>query len=115
MGQHKARHPVSERRLADAVRPADQPGVRDAAAAIGFEQHLLGLAMAEQHCGLARVRGLGLVSRFGSAHEATSPSAIGAVAGSRRSVITFQTRSATVALGALASISTQRWGSLNAS
>ena len=72
IGQHEARHPVSERRLADAVRPADQPGVRDAAAAIGIEQRLLGLGMAEQHGGLARMRRLGIISRFVGAHEATS-------------------------------------------
>jgi hypothetical protein len=35
MGQHEARHAIGQRRLADALRAADQPGVRDLPAAIG--------------------------------------------------------------------------------
>src|SRR5215510_3163214 len=61
----RSRHPIRQRRLADAARAADQPGVRNATAAIGFEQRLLGLAMAEQHGGLAWMRRLGIVARIG--------------------------------------------------
>ena len=56
MRQHEPRHAIGQRRLADAGLAADQPGVRDAAAAIGVEQRLLGLGMAEQRGGLARMR-----------------------------------------------------------
>ena len=42
MREHEARHAVGERRLADAARPADQPGMRHAAGAIGFEERLFG-------------------------------------------------------------------------
>ena len=38
MGKHEPRHPVGQRRLADALRAADQPGVRNAPAAIGVQQ-----------------------------------------------------------------------------
>ena len=38
MGEHEARHAVGERRLADAGRTRDQPGMREASAAIGVEQ-----------------------------------------------------------------------------
>src|SRR5690349_18744042 len=99
MGEHEARHPVGERRLADAGRPADQPGVVDAAAAVGFEQCLLGVGVAEEDGGLARMWRLEIVVgiRVGivGAHDATSSSAIGAVAGSSRSLTTFQIFSAT--------------------
>src|SRR5579883_521395 len=48
MAKHKARHPICERCLADALRPSNQPCVRDATASIGSEQRRLGLALAEQ-------------------------------------------------------------------
>ena len=38
IGQHEARHAIGQRRLADALLAADQPGVRNAAAAIGVKQ-----------------------------------------------------------------------------
>ena len=46
--EHEAGHAIGQRRLADALRTADQPGMRNAPAAIGIEQCHLGLAMAEQ-------------------------------------------------------------------
>ena len=36
MGEHEARHAIGQRRLADALRAADQPGMRNAPAAIGI-------------------------------------------------------------------------------
>ena len=41
------RHAIGQRRLADALRAADQPGVRDSPAAIGGKQRRLRLAMPE--------------------------------------------------------------------
>ncbi len=46
-GEHKARHPIGERRLADARRPANQPSVRDAGALVAVEQGAFGFRMAE--------------------------------------------------------------------
>ena len=43
MGEDETRHAIGERRLADAGGAADQPGMREAPAAIGFEQRLLRL------------------------------------------------------------------------
>jgi hypothetical protein len=37
MAEHKARHPIGERGLADALRSSDQPGMRDAAASVRLE------------------------------------------------------------------------------
>ena len=67
MREHKARHPVGERRLADAARPADQPGMRHAAAAIGIEERVLGFDMAVEREGLARMRDCAVVRT----HEAS--------------------------------------------
>ena len=55
MREHEARHAIGQRRLADALRAADQPGMRNAPAAIGIEQRRLGLAMAEQIGRFARM------------------------------------------------------------
>src|SRR5262249_10773447 len=113
--QHETRHAVGEGRLADAGGTADQPGMWDAAAAIGLEQRLLGLGVAEE-CGvLARMWRLDLVVGVGVAHDIASSSAIGAVAGSRRSLTPFQIFSAAACRSMLASIRTQRFGSVNAS
>jgi len=54
MSQHEPRQAVSQGRLADAGRPADQPGMRDAPALITVEQRLLGLGMGEQRQRCAR-------------------------------------------------------------
>src|SRR5712671_6298271 len=84
--------------------------------AIGFEQNALGVALAEKDgCG-ARMRRLivDVVVRIGRAdgHDAMSPRTTGAVAGSNRSLTTFQILSATACRESLASMSTQRRGSL---
>ncbi len=60
VGEHEARHPIGERRLADAGLAADQPGMGDAAAAIARQQRLFGGLMAEQHRGLPRQRSVGV-------------------------------------------------------
>ena len=113
MRENEARHPIGERRLADAGGTAEQPGMRKAPAAIGVEQRLLRVAVAMESGGFTRVRRLGLLGVV-IAHEATLSSATGAVAGSKRSCTTFQIRSATAGLGSVASINTQRSGSLSA-
>src|SRR5215475_4780974 len=61
MREHEARHAVGERRFADAGRAADQPRMRDAAAAVGLEERTLGRGMAEPGSRVARMRRLGLV------------------------------------------------------
>ncbi len=81
MGEHEPRHAVGERRLADAARAADQPGMRHASAAIGVEQRLLGLGMAEEDGGLARMRATQLDRRRRSLTMRRPSSASGAVAG----------------------------------
>src|SRR6266550_3259896 len=84
--------------------------------AIGIEQNALGVAVAEKAgCG-ARMRRLivDVVVRIGRAdgHDAMSPTATGAVAGSKRSLTTFQILSATACRESLASMSTHRLGLL---
>src|SRR5215218_7217361 len=54
--EYEAGHAIGQRRLADALRAADQPGMRNAPAAIGFEQGHLGIAMAEPGGGFTRMR-----------------------------------------------------------
>src|ERR1700733_6831019 len=71
VGQDEAGHSVSQRRLADALRAADQPGVRNAPRAIGVEQRRLGLAMTKKVDGFPRMRNRYL--RFGlAAHAETA-------------------------------------------
>ena len=48
MGKHKARHAIGERGLADALRAAQQPCMRDASAAIGVEQYCFRFTMSEE-------------------------------------------------------------------
>ena len=116
MREHEPRHPVGQRRLADAGRAADQPGMRHASRAIGVEHRLLGLGVTDERAGLARMWKLVLVvARGGRRHDATPSSATGAVAGSSRLLTTFQIWSATSGRVPLASISTQRFGSIRAS
>src|SRR5262249_55834425 len=98
--------------LADADRPADQPRVGDAAAAVLVEQGLLGLDVAEQRERVAWVPDL---DRFGlgsgRAHTCRSSNEIGACAGSSRELTAAQMSSATWSTVRSASISTQRCGS----
>ena len=91
MREHEARHAIGERRLADAGRAADQPGMRDAAAAIGSSRRLLGRLVAEQrHRSRADAgrRGCssasGTAALPGTAHVSSPAAARGA--GSSRSV-----------------------------
>ena len=87
MGEHEARHAIGQRRLADAGRPADQPGMRQAPAAIGLEQRPLGLGVAEQYGGLRAVTAARRSSSASAAAALTMPrprASTGAVAGSSR-------------------------------
>ena len=68
MGEHEPRHPIGQRRLADTLRPADQPGMRNAPAAIGVQQGHLGIAMAEQRRGFARMHSRDLRFDLTGAH-----------------------------------------------
>src|SRR4051794_30570055 len=106
MRKHVARHAVSERRLADAARAADQPGMRHAPRAIRVEKTLLGLGMSVKRKRLPRMRDFRVV-----AHEAATSGA----AGLSRAVTAAQTNSATVPGSAPALITTQRFGSRSAS
>src|SRR5262245_40024008 len=73
MGEHETRHPVGQGRLADALRPADQPGMGNPPAAIGIQQRALGLAVPKQYAGLTRRRNrnflLGLLCTHAGAAE----------------------------------------------
>jgi hypothetical protein len=55
MGEHVPRHSIGQRRLADALRPPDQPGMRNAPAAVGIQQCRFGFAMPCQNAGLSRM------------------------------------------------------------
>ena len=92
MREHEPRHAIGQRRLADALRAADQPGMRNAPAAIGVQQRRLRLAMPEQIGRLARMPDRGLLLGLARAH------AVLAVAGiaNRWSRSAVQTRAATV-------------------
>ena len=108
MGEHEARHAIGQRCLADALRAADQPGMRDPPALVGGKQRSLRLAVSEQHGSLARMgrRDLGLGLSRAHAVEATLAGAV-----KKRSRSAVQTAAATVLASPLASISTQRAGS----
>ena len=83
IGQDETRHAIGQRRLADAGRTADQPGMRKAAAAIGVEQRLLGFPMAEQEVVSRGCRGstasvsASLTTRCFRARPARSPDRAG--------------------------------------
>ena len=76
MRQHEARHAVGQCRLADTLGPADQPGMRNAPAAIGIEQGGLRLAMPEQLGGLARMADRTLFVCLARAHAGLAEVAI---------------------------------------
>jgi hypothetical protein len=89
MREHEARHPIGQRRLADALRAADQPGMRNTSAAVGIEQCLLGLAMPEQRGGFARMDGCdGWIDLFGAHAECAMISASAAIKRSRTAIRT---------------------------
>ena len=112
IGEHELRHAVGQRRLADALRAADQPGMRNLAALVGTQQRRLCRRMAVEPRGLARRRHHGVALGLARAHARTVWLASLL---SRRSCTTAQIRAATVSASALASISTQRCGSSVAS
>ena len=62
MGEHETRHPIGERRLADAGRSAEEPRVGDATAAVLVKQRLLDLGMTVKRERLARMRDLGILA-----------------------------------------------------
>ena len=104
MREHEARHAIGERRLADAGRAADQPGVRDAAAFIGIEQRLFGLGVAEQHRPFRAARAPDPAShRHSRRHGRPRRTAHSASAAARAR--RAQIRSATTSRGARPSIS----------
>src|SRR5450631_3116230 len=71
MGQHEACGPVSQRRLADALRATDQPCVGNAPAAIGVQERRLGLPMPEQDTGFTRLGDHHILLGLSRAHEVT--------------------------------------------
>src|SRR5579871_170993 len=107
MGQHKARHAIGERGLADALRAADQPGMCDASAAVGVEQRRFRLMMPEQRGGLARMRHRSLGFGLARTHAGLGTPALT----KKRSRKVLQILVATVSTSALASMTTQRCGS----
>ena len=104
MGQHETRHAVGQRRLADALRAADQPGMRNPPAAIGGEQCRLRLAMPEQLAGLARMSDGNLFCGLAGTH------ADDVAIANRWSRKAVHTCAATTSGLGVASISTQRSG-----
>ncbi len=56
VGQHESRDPPGESRLADALRSADDPGMRHAPRAIGIEERSLGRRVTDKAHRLARMR-----------------------------------------------------------
>ena len=68
VGEHEPRHAIGQRRLADALRAAKQPGVRNASAAIGVQQRHLGIAMTEPRAGFARMRCCDVLLDLAGAH-----------------------------------------------
>src|SRR5580704_11363977 len=109
MSEHEASHAVSQRRLADALRTADQPGMRNAPTPIGAQERGFRLAMSEQRRGLARMRHGDLRFDLARAHAEVATLAAGTA--KKRSRRAVQTWAATVSGLASASTSTQRSGS----
>ena len=114
IGEYEAGEPPGERRLADPLPAADQPGVGEATLAIGGEQLLLGALMADQRGRMARVRragqriGFGKIVALGLLHVLWATSA---PAGSSRVSTADQIAAATSLSLLLASMTAQRRGS----
>src|SRR5262245_12022802 len=107
MRQYEARHAVGQRRLADALCTADQPGVRNSSAAIGGKQRRLGLAMSEQLNGFARMFDGNFFFGLAGVHAGEAVVAIA----NRWSRSAVHTCAETASGLAVASIRTQRLGS----
>jgi hypothetical protein len=110
MDKHEARHPIGERRLADARWPANQPSVRGAGVLVAVEQGAFGFRMAEQLGGFARMRR----AVVGLAHGA-AVAARRASSGCSRFATVLQISSATTSRALRPSTMTQRLGSTFAS
>ena len=107
-GQDEARQAIGERRLADAFRPLDQPGMVHASRTVGIEQCALRGRVAQQAIGTVRggePEGRGKVA----AHAPCS--ARPAASMPKRRLTTSHTRSVTSSISPDASITTQRSGS----
>ena len=109
MSQHEPCHAVGERCLADALRAADQPGMRHPRASIAIKQRALGIVVSEQRGVLAGMQHRHLRLDLTGAHAELT--ALPVSAANRRSRTVVHIRAATVAASALASISTHRCGS----
>ncbi len=112
MRQHEARQSKGQRSLADAGRSADQPGMRNAPAFVGFKERPFLVIMAEEYRRFARQ--LDVAAIVIVTHGATV-SATPAFRVSSRSCTSAHMRSDTTSRGARPSITTQRFGSSAAS
>ena len=114
IGEHETGKPPGERRLADALAAADQPGVGETALAIGGEQFLFGGLMADQRSHMARMGragqgvGFGKIIALGLLH---ARSALSAPTGSSLASTADQIAAATSPSVAPPSMTTQRQGS----
>ncbi len=113
VGEQEPREPPGEGRLADPLRAADQPGVREPAVAIGREHRGLGLLVADQRLRVARMRrardpvALRRLVGLGPSHRV----APAAPCGSSRAATAAQMSASTSSSDFSASITTQRPGS----
>ena len=115
MREHETRQPICKRGLADAGRPADQPGVCNPAAFVGIEERAFGIFMAEQHGRFARQLGVTVISAGLIVTHGATVSATPAFRVSSRSCTSAHMRSDTTSRGARPSITIQRFGSSAAS
>ena len=118
MRQHEARHAVSQRRLADALRSGDQKRMRHAAGTISGEQASLGVLLTKQHGGRPRRRRFVDLVFVGRARAHDAPTSLrrrspwtGKVMGLSRAPTAFQIFRATTSFGSPATMTTQRPGS----
>ena len=109
MGEHEPCHAKSERCFADALRAADQPGMRRPPAAIAIQQSQFGIAVSEQRGVLAGMQHRHLRLDLTGAHAELT--ALPASTANKRSRTAAHTAAATVAVSASASINTHRCGS----
>jgi len=115
MREHETRHAIGQRRLADAGRSADQPGMRHAPAAVGVQHLLLGVGVAMEREDVARVRRFNrLAVARARAHDAACAKLCRALPGSSLCCTIVQISSATRSFERTASISTQRSGACSA-
>ena len=119
VGEHEAGEPPGERRLADPLPAADQPGVGEAALAIGREHLRFGALMADQRIDMARMGRAAERVGFGKivglallrARRIHARLALSAPMGSSRVSTAAQIAAATASSFPPASMTTQRKGS----